>query len=147
MIWFDISIKGKKLCIVLIALCIFLHPLARYGAEVYPFQVLTSEIEGAEFFASKACMSSKDRWFYYFEVKLPMFFKPELVETQGYEPIQIFKWGKLQKFVSEPDFSILNNMNFKYILITRQGMERMIWSYGKDPFYKWGEIEVKKDMI
>lgn len=120
-----ISAFGNKTLMVIALLFISLHIPAHYGTESFD-QALTTELKGAEFFATNI-LSSTERYSYYYSPYI-----------RFYEPKKVHMIWKSFTGIGEADISRLDSV--KYIVDSEGTHNFMMYSQGYDPIQKWLKI-------
>jgi hypothetical protein len=105
--------------------------LTTYGGEAAFSQIRTTELKGAEFFAEK--VDPQTTYFYQFNSFLIDHYNPALLGVPA-------KSSALLQ--SKVDFSVMSGL--KYVVLSRQGSDSLVYAWGEDPYIGWLETEAGK---
>ena len=118
--------------IVLMVAFTALLPITRYSMEAGWPQVLTSELRGGEFMASK--VSPQRTFFYNWGGNIIFYYDPNLVGV-GYLSLAWYPGWPFYGGVQNVNLSYLDGMS--YVILSKQGTDSMLLSWGMDPFQRW----------
>jgi hypothetical protein len=127
----------RVMTVVIVALICFLPVLSllnNYGGEASFSEVRTTELKGAQFFATKVVPESE--YFYQFNPFLILHYNPDLYSVPAYGLVSFAEWpGGL-------NISVLDR--FHYVVLTKQGSDSAIFAWGEDPYSAWPQTETGK---
>lgn len=136
-----LSFSSRKLLVPLMCLLVVLFPLANYAAITSWGQVLTTQLEGSKFLALE--VSPQSRYFSDFEgtIMIARYYNPAQMEVSAMCP------EYLVKLPSEVRLSLLDEQ--RYVVISKQGSDRQMISWGEDPYAAWTQTEAgqRADLI
>jgi hypothetical protein len=121
----------KPVMVALICVLPLVSLLATYGGEAAFSQVRTTELKGAEFFAER--VNPQTLYFYQFNTFLIDHYNPALLSVPA-------KSSALLQ--SKVDFSVMSGL--KYVVLSWQGSDSLVYAWGEDPYTGWLETEAGK---
>ena len=112
-------------------MCIFilLFPILNYGGWAASGQILSTELAGDKFLA----LNNKTGYNYFFVFpggpSLMSYVDPSLYNSKGSTSLDF------TQFINKVDLTKIRN--FQYIIISKQGSDRWIYYWNKDPYASW----------
>lgn len=129
--------RNRWVLVSLLVVFSVLLPIARYTYEVPWGQVTTPELRGSEFLASK--YSGDPKFFSQFNWGLAFVYhyNPSLVAGRSLSPNYYPGWPSDNESSEKLNLAPVGEVRF--VVLSKQGSDAMMSSYGADPFSRWPE--------
>lgn len=126
-----LSVSRRALLVPLMCLMVALFPLANYATEASWGQLLTTELRGAEFVATRAPESAHS-YYYGLDFGLMRYFNPDMKAG-----VLLPKYAARSPEAIDP--SVLDGLDF--VIMSKQGTDAVLFGWGVDPYAAWPQTE------